>query len=78
MLWMYLLQGWFNLSDEGVEDAIYDSYAMRKFMGINYMEEGAPDATTLSGIECCVNRRSGKAYRKYTNDGQAWEKVIER
>jgi IS5 family transposase len=26
---MYLLQGWFNLSDEGVEDAIYDSYAMR-------------------------------------------------
>ena len=34
MLRMYLLQCWFNLSDEGVEDAIYDSYAMRKFMGI--------------------------------------------
>ncbi len=34
MLRMYLLQMWFNLSDEGVEDAIYDSYAMRKFMGI--------------------------------------------
>lgn len=47
MLRMYLLQGWFNLSDEGVEDAIYDNYAMRKFMGINFMEEGAPDATTL-------------------------------
>jgi IS5 family transposase len=29
MLRMYLLQGWFNLSDEGVADAIYDSYAMR-------------------------------------------------
>ncbi len=28
MLRMYLLQIWFNLSDEGVEDAIYDSYAM--------------------------------------------------
>ena len=27
MLRMYLLQCWFNLSDEGVEDAIYDSYA---------------------------------------------------
>ena len=25
---MYLLQMWFNLSDEGVEDAIYGSYAM--------------------------------------------------
>jgi len=33
MLRMYLLQTWFNLSDEGVEDAIYDSYAMRAFMG---------------------------------------------
>ena len=47
MLRMYLLQGWFNLSDEGVEDAIYDSYAMRKFMGINFLQEKSPDATTL-------------------------------
>ncbi len=47
MLRMCLLQGWFNLSDEGVEDAIYDSYAMRKFMGINFIEENTPDATTL-------------------------------
>ena len=47
MLRMYLLQVWFNLSDEGTEDAIYDSYAMRKFMGINFLEEDAPDATTL-------------------------------
>lgn len=47
MLRMYLVQIWFNLSDEGVEDAIYDSYAMRKFVGINFMEEQAPDATTL-------------------------------
>lgn len=36
MLRMYLLQVWFNLSDEGIEDAIYDSYAFRKFMGINF------------------------------------------
>ena len=47
MLRMYLLQNWFNLSDEGVEDAIYDSYAFRKFMGLNFMEEQVPDATTL-------------------------------
>lgn len=47
MLRMYLLQMWFNLSDEGVEDAIYDSYAMRKFMGISFCEEQVPDATTL-------------------------------
>ncbi len=47
MLRMYLLQCWFNLSDEGVEDAIYDSYAMRKFMKLNFMTEQVPDATTL-------------------------------
>lgn len=47
MLRMYLLQIWFNLSDEGIEDAIYDSYAFRKFMGINFNEEQVPDATTL-------------------------------
>ena len=47
MLRMYLLQIWFNLSDEGLEDAIYDSYAMRSFVGINFLEEQVPDATTL-------------------------------
>ena len=47
MLRMYLLQNWFNLSDEGVEDAIYDSYCMRTFLGIDFMKESVPDATTL-------------------------------
>lgn len=47
MMRMYLLQVWFNLSDEGIEDAIYDSYAFRKFMGIDFNEEQVPDATTL-------------------------------
>lgn len=47
MLRMYLLQCWFSLSDEGLEDTIYDSYAMRNFMQINFLEEQVPDATTL-------------------------------
>ena len=47
MLRMYLLQIWFTLSDEMVEDSIYDSYAMRSFMGIDFTREQAPDATTL-------------------------------
>jgi len=47
MLRMYLLQCWFNLSDEGLEDAIYDSYAMRNFLQINFSEEQVPDSTTL-------------------------------
>jgi IS5 family transposase len=47
MLRMYLLQVWFNLSGEGVEDAIYDSCAMRKFMRLDFALEQVPDATTL-------------------------------
>ena len=44
---MYLMQNWFNLSDEGIEDAIYDSSAMKKFLKIDFNEESVPDATTL-------------------------------
>ena len=47
MLRMYLLQVWFSLSDEGIEDSIYDSFAMRQFMHINFLTEQVPDATTL-------------------------------
>ena len=47
MLRMYLMQNWFNLSDEAVEDAVYDSYAMRSFMHIDFIKDQAPDATTL-------------------------------
>ena len=47
MLRMYLLQAWFSLSDEGVEEAIYDSYAMRGFMRLDFTVEQVPDATTL-------------------------------
>ena len=50
MLRMYLLQVWFSLSDEGVEDAVYDSYAMRRFMGLDFAVEQVPDATTLLGF----------------------------
>ena len=34
-----MLQIWFNLADPATEDAIYDSYAMRKFTGIDFMTE---------------------------------------
>jgi len=47
MLRMYLLQVWFSLSDEGVEEAIYDSHAMRRFMRLDFSVEQTPDATTL-------------------------------
>ena len=47
MLRMYIAQQCFGLSDEGIEDAIYDSQAIRSFVGIDLSRESAPDATTL-------------------------------
>jgi len=39
MLQMYIAQQCFGLSDEGVEDAIYDSQAIRGFVGIDLTHE---------------------------------------
>ena len=47
ILRMYLLQVWFTLSDEGVEDEIYENAAMAWFAGVNVASDRAPDATTL-------------------------------
>ena len=47
MLRMYLMQNWFNLSDAAMEDTIYDSYAMRSFMHLDFYKEQVTDATTL-------------------------------
>ena len=56
MLRMYLLANWFSLSDEGVEDAVYDSYAFRKFMGVDFVDgEQVPDATTLCKFRGLLN-----------------------
>ena len=47
MLRIYFLQQWYGLADEALEDAIYDSQAMRTFAGIDLSVESVPDATTL-------------------------------
>ncbi len=47
MLRIHFLQHWFNLSDPAVEEALYDSRAMRNFVGIDLGREPAPDETTV-------------------------------
>ena len=58
MLRMYLLQTWFRLSDAATEDAIYDSYCMRKFTGIDFLTETVPDRTTLRKFRHLLQRSS--------------------
>jgi len=47
MLRIYFLQQWFNLSDPGAEDALYDIESMRRFCGIELGDDAVPDETTI-------------------------------
>lgn len=47
MLRIYFMQHWYNLSDPAMEEALYDSRAMREFAGIDLGNEPAPDETTI-------------------------------
>jgi IS5 family transposase len=47
MLRIYFLQQWFNLSDPGAEEALYDSQAMCRFVGIYVGREPVPDEMTI-------------------------------
>jgi len=56
MLRIYFLQLWFNLSDPAVEEALYDSVAMRSFVGIDLGVEAAPDETTVCKFRHLLER----------------------
>ena len=47
MLRIYFVQQWYGLADEAVEDALYDSQALRGFAGIELSRDPMPDATTV-------------------------------
>ena len=47
MLRTYFLQQWFTLSDPGMEEAFYDSPALRRFAGVDLGIAAAPDETTI-------------------------------
>lgn len=78
MLRMVMLQTWFNLSDEGIEDAIYDSYAMKQFMGLNFDSEQVPDATTLCKFRklLTVNGVQKKIFKQVENVLESEGKMV--
>ena len=47
MLRIYFMQQWFNLSDPAAEDALYDSESMRRFAGIELVDDAVPDESTI-------------------------------
>jgi IS5 family transposase len=47
MLRVYFLQQWFNLSDPGAEEALYESPVLRRFAGVDLGRAPAPDESTV-------------------------------
>ena len=47
MLRIYYLQLWFSLPDAAAADALYDSVAMREFVGIDLGREPVPDVNII-------------------------------
>ena len=47
LLRIYFLQHWFNLSDPAAEEALYDSPALRRFVGVDLGRAPAPHETTI-------------------------------
>ena len=50
MLRVYFVQQWFNLSDPGAEDALYESPVLRRFVGIDLGRAPVPDESTILGF----------------------------
>lgn len=56
MLRMYFLAHWFNLGDGALEEAVYDSEAMRQFLDIDLTRDLVPDETTLCKFRHLLER----------------------
>jgi IS5 family transposase len=56
VLRIYFLQHWFNLSDPGAEEALYDSPSLRRFAGVDLGRAPAPDETTILNFRHLLER----------------------
>ena len=65
MLRLYFIQLWYNFSDEGTEDALYDMPVLARFAGIDLISERVPDSTTL------------KNFRYLLEDNQLASKILD-
>jgi IS5 family transposase len=69
MLRLYFLQQWFNLSDPGLEDALYESPVLRRFAGIDLGREPVPDETTILHFRHLLEKHDlGRSILKMVNE----------
>jgi IS5 family transposase len=58
MLRVYCLQQWYNLSDPGAEEALYDIQSMRTFCGLELGRNAIPDETTILNFRHLLERHA--------------------
>lgn len=58
MVRMYFLAHWFNLADAALEEAVYDSEAMRQFLDIDLTRDLVPDETTVCKFRHLLERNN--------------------
>lgn len=56
LLKIYCLQQWYNLSDPGVEDAVYDRLSFQRFLGLGEPGDSVPDETTILNFRHLLER----------------------
>ena len=56
MLRIHFLQQWYGLADGAMEDALYDSQALRGFAGIDLTVTAVPEATTILNFRHWLER----------------------
>ena len=56
MLRVHFLQQWYALADQAMEEALYDSQAMRGFAGIDLAVDAVPDETTILNFRHWLER----------------------
>ena len=56
MLRIYGLQQWYQLSDPGAEEALYDIQWMRTFAGLELGRDAIPDETTILNFRHLLER----------------------
>jgi len=56
MLRIYFMQQWYALSDPGMEDALYEIESMRRFAGLELIDDALPDETTILNFRRLLER----------------------
>lgn len=77
MLRLYCVQQWFDLSDPGAEDALYEIASLRRFAGIEWGETSVPDETTILNFRRLLEQHQRTAALMNTiNDGLEREGLL--